>query len=59
MPIAKDVILGPGVVMHHPDLVNLYGCSIGEGSKIGTFVEYPEECIHRRTLQNLVAHLHL
>ncbi len=39
MPIAKDVILGPGVVMHHPDLVNLYGCSIGEGSKIGTFVE--------------------
>ncbi|MER2507851.1 acyltransferase [Amaricoccus sp.] len=23
----------------HPDLVNLYGCSIGEGSRIGPFVE--------------------
>jgi len=39
MPIAKDVKLGPDVVIHHPDLVNLYGCSIGEGTKIGAFVE--------------------
>jgi UDP-2-acetamido-3-amino-2,3-dideoxy-glucuronate N-acetyltransferase len=37
--IAKDVQLAPGVVVFHPDLVNLYGCSIGEGTKIGTFVE--------------------
>jgi UDP-2-acetamido-3-amino-2,3-dideoxy-glucuronate N-acetyltransferase len=37
--IAKDVVLAPGVVIHHPDLVNLYGCRIGEGSRIGTFVE--------------------
>jgi acetyltransferase-like isoleucine patch superfamily enzyme len=39
MPIAKDVALATGVVIHHPDLVNLYGCSIGEASRIGTFVE--------------------
>jgi UDP-2-acetamido-3-amino-2,3-dideoxy-glucuronate N-acetyltransferase len=39
MPIAKDVSLGEGVVIHHPTLVNLYGCTIGEGTKIGSFVE--------------------
>jgi UDP-2-acetamido-3-amino-2,3-dideoxy-glucuronate N-acetyltransferase len=39
MAISKDVVLGPGVIIHHPELVNLYGCSIGEGSKIGAFVE--------------------
>jgi acetyltransferase-like isoleucine patch superfamily enzyme len=27
------------VVITHPDLVNLYGCSIGAGSRIGPFVE--------------------
>ena len=37
--ISEDVILGPGVVIPQPDLVNLYGCEIGEGAKIGTFVE--------------------
>lgn len=37
--ISKDVRLGEGVVVHHPDLVNLYGCEIGAGSRIGTFVE--------------------
>jgi len=37
--IAPDVLLGDGVVIHHPDLVNLYGCRIGDGTKIGTFVE--------------------
>ncbi|MGD0548886.1 MAG: acyltransferase [Terracidiphilus sp.] len=39
MAISKDVNLGPGVVIHHPELVNLYGCSIGEDSRIGAFVE--------------------
>jgi len=28
-----------GVKIFHPDLVNLYDCSIGENSRIGTFVE--------------------
>lgn len=39
MPIAPSVVLGPGVVIHHPDLVNLYGCAIGADTKIGSFVE--------------------
>ncbi|MEK1893290.1 MAG: acyltransferase [Rhizobium sp.] len=37
--IAQNVRLGDGVVIHHPDLVNLYGCAIGAGTRIGTFVE--------------------
>ena len=37
--IATSVILGRNVVIPQPDLVNLYGCSIGDGSKIGAFVE--------------------
>ena len=37
--IAQDVILGEGVVIFHPELVNLYGCVIGGGTKIGAFVE--------------------
>jgi UDP-2-acetamido-3-amino-2,3-dideoxy-glucuronate N-acetyltransferase len=39
MPVAHDVILGPGVRIFQPDLVNLYGCSIGADTKIGAFVE--------------------
>ena len=39
MAIAKDVRLGRGVKIHHPDLVNLYGCVVGDETKIGTFVE--------------------
>ncbi|SFV27747.1 transferase hexapeptide (six repeat-containing protein) [Devosia crocina] len=35
----KDVVLGKDVVLYHPDLINLYGCTIGEGTRIGTFVE--------------------
>jgi acetyltransferase-like isoleucine patch superfamily enzyme len=37
--ISDDVELGSGVMIYHPELVNLYGCSIGAGTKIGTFVE--------------------
>lgn len=39
MPIGKDVHLGRDVKIFHPDLVNLYGCVIGDQTKIGTFVE--------------------
>ena len=35
--IAEDVVLGEGVQVY--DFVNLYGCEIGDGSRIGTFVE--------------------
>jgi UDP-2-acetamido-3-amino-2,3-dideoxy-glucuronate N-acetyltransferase len=37
--IADDVILGEGVVVFHADLVNLYGCRVGDRTRIGTFVE--------------------
>jgi acetyltransferase-like isoleucine patch superfamily enzyme len=37
--IAADVVLGAGVVVHDPGLVNLYGCSIGDETRIGPFVE--------------------
>lgn len=39
MPIADSVRLGQNVRIFHPDLVNLYGCTIGDESRIGTFVE--------------------
>lgn len=39
MPIADDVTLGADVRIPHPDLVNLYGCAIGDGTMVGTFVE--------------------
>ena len=37
--ITADVKLGKDVIVYQPDLVNLYGCEIGDGSKIGAFVE--------------------
>jgi len=37
--IAADVVLGEKTVIYQPDLVNLYGCSIGAGSRVGAFVE--------------------
>jgi acetyltransferase-like isoleucine patch superfamily enzyme len=39
VPIADNVLLAADVSIPHPDLVNLYGCSIGETTKIGSFVE--------------------
>ena len=39
MPIADSVVLGKDVNIFHPGLVNLYGCSIGSGTKVGAFVE--------------------
>lgn len=39
MPIAADVIIADGVRIFQPDLVNLYGCSIGAETKVGAFVE--------------------
>lgn len=39
MPISDSVVLGEGVKIFHPSLVNLYGCRIGSDSRIGTFVE--------------------
>jgi acetyltransferase-like isoleucine patch superfamily enzyme len=39
MPIAADVRLAEGVRIFQPDLVNLYGCTVGSETKIGAFVE--------------------
>jgi len=39
MAIDSTVRLGDGVRIHHPDLVNLYGCCVGDNSRIGAFVE--------------------
>ena len=39
MPIADDVVLGRGVTIPHRELVNLYGCTVGDETKIGAFVE--------------------
>ena len=39
MPVAADVKLGADVKIFQPELVNLYGCTIGRETKIGAFVE--------------------
>ena len=39
MSIAESVRLGQRVIIHQPTLVNLYGCSVGDDSRIGSFVE--------------------
>ena len=39
MAVEKNVELGKNVKIFHPELVNLYGCSVGDNTKIGAFVE--------------------
>jgi acetyltransferase-like isoleucine patch superfamily enzyme len=39
MPISDSVQLGRNVNIFQPTLVNLYGCRIGDDTKIGAFVE--------------------
>lgn len=39
MPINENVQLGHDVTIHHPELVNLYGCQVGDRTRIGAFVE--------------------
>jgi UDP-2-acetamido-3-amino-2,3-dideoxy-glucuronate N-acetyltransferase len=39
MPVDDSVKLGRDVTIYHPSLVNLYGCSIGDETRIGAFVE--------------------
>lgn len=45
MPIAGSANLHPDAVVFHPDLVNLYGCTIGAGTRIGTFVEIQSDAV--------------
>lgn len=39
MPISDSVKLNGKVTIFHPTLVNLYGCEVGDGTRIGAFVE--------------------
>ena len=39
MPISDTSKLGNNVKIYHPDQVNLYGCTIGDDSRVGSFVE--------------------
>ena len=39
MPISNTVILGKDVRIFHPEQVNIFGCTIGDGTTIGPFVE--------------------
>jgi len=41
--IADDVVLGGGVEIH--GFVNLYGCRIGDGTRLGAFVEAQKNAV--------------
>lgn len=45
MPISDSVQLGINVQIFHPALVNLYGCTIGDESRVGAFVEIQKNAI--------------
>jgi acetyltransferase-like isoleucine patch superfamily enzyme len=45
MPIAENVVLGKDVKIFHPSIVNLYGCCIGDETRIGAFVEVQKGAI--------------
>jgi len=45
MPIAENVRLGEGVKIFQPELVNLYGCNIGDQTRIGAFVEIQKNAV--------------
>lgn len=45
MPIAESGKLGKDVRIFQPELVNLYGCSIGDNTKIGAFGEIQKNAV--------------
>lgn len=55
MPVSK-VKMGAGTKIWHPELVNIYGCTIGEDCNIGCFVEIGPEVVigHRCRIQSNV-----
>ena len=55
--LLTDVAFGDGVVVHA--FTNLYGCTIGDGSRIGPFVEIQRGAVDRGALQDPEPHLHL
>jgi UDP-2-acetamido-3-amino-2,3-dideoxy-glucuronate N-acetyltransferase len=45
VPIDAHVVLGRNVSIFHRELVNLYGCRIGDDTKIGAFVEIQKSAV--------------
>jgi len=45
VPIAANVVLGQDVVIFHETLVNLYGCRVGDETRIGAFVEIQKNAV--------------
>jgi acetyltransferase-like isoleucine patch superfamily enzyme len=45
MPISDTVCLGENVNIFQPSLVNLYGCTIGDETRIGAFVEIQKNAV--------------
>ena len=43
--ISDDAVLGTNVRIPHPELVNLYGCRVGDGTRIGSFVEIQKNAV--------------
>jgi UDP-2-acetamido-3-amino-2,3-dideoxy-glucuronate N-acetyltransferase len=43
--IASSVVVEKDVHIYQPDLVNLYGCRIGERSRVGAFVEIQKNAV--------------
>jgi len=41
----NNATLGKEVQIRQPDLVNLYGCTIGDGTRIGAFVEVQKNAV--------------
>ena len=39
MPVAPGASVAESALIFHPDLVNIYGCSIGDETQVGPFVE--------------------
>lgn len=56
--IDEDCVIDEGAVVLFPDLVNMYGCSVGEGTRIGPFVEIQRGCVIGRHV-NLQHHSYL
>ena len=55
--LINDVEFGDDVVVH--SFTNLYGCSIGDETRIGPFVEIQRGRLNRRALQDPEPHVHL
>jgi dTDP-4-amino-4,6-dideoxygalactose transaminase/acetyltransferase-like isoleucine patch superfamily enzyme len=45
VPIAENVCLAPDAVVVHPELVNLYGCTIGRKTRVAPFVEIQKNAV--------------